>query len=262
MAGPKKQRSPIIRERHGRDEEQCPLWSPRPIRPRWYVIITQSQYHLSTNPASSSNYLAKSDYTLPALTDLVRDLSGEKADIILQGRYQALKYLISSHSSLSSPSLPNTPYPLVRICALTDPTHSIWKPLKGPVRDWPLAWADIHSINPHRDMVPADRVYIDGVVESYWMRYHAEQRWCYLADQRADEALLFNSSDSGGGCAGGSFILFLLSCRALCGVSACLWELMMVVDSSAREFRQSAVSGGRGCEGECRDEGRGTLLGG
>lgn len=53
-------------------------------------------------------------------------------------------------------------------------------------------------------MVPADRVYIDGVVESYWLRHNEGQRWCYLADQRDDEAILFRSSDSAGGMAGES----------------------------------------------------------
>ena len=36
---------------------------------------------------------------------------------------------------------------------------SVWKPLKGPVQDWPLAMCDPRSIKPETDLEPCDLVY-------------------------------------------------------------------------------------------------------
>jgi hypothetical protein len=73
---------------------------------------------------------------------------------------------------------------------------SIWKPLKGPVRDWPLAICDACSINPKRDLRVNDDVFADVVRENMMVHYNEEQRWYYLSDHMPTELLVFRQVDS------------------------------------------------------------------
>lgn len=45
-------------------------------------------------------------------------------------------------------------------------------------------------------MVTIDDVYITGVVEGYRVYHNSQQKWCYLSDQLASEAIVFKSADS------------------------------------------------------------------
>lgn len=79
--------------------------------------------------------------------------------------------------------------------------HSVWKPLKGPLNDWPLAFCDKQTV-AREDLVAIDEVYIEGTTEGYQVYHNKNQRWLYLSDQEVDEALLFkvaDTSDEGGG---------------------------------------------------------------
>jgi hypothetical protein len=72
---------------------------------------------------------------------------------------------------------------------------SVWKPLRGPVRDWPLAFCDPSSI-ALEDLHPGDLVYDDYVVENMQLHYTNDQKWYYISDQGQDEAWVFVQSDS------------------------------------------------------------------
>lgn len=74
--------------------------------------------------------------------------------------------------------------------------HSIWKPLKGPVRDWPLALCDAKTIDAANDLVVSDVVYQDHSEENYQVHYNPKQRWLYLSDQQPSEMLVFRCADS------------------------------------------------------------------
>lgn len=84
----------------------------------------------------------------------------------------------------------------------------VWKPLFGPLVDWPLAVCDAASINIDRDMVAMDHVHRLGesgegrVVENYAVHYSPDQRWHYLSKQRANELLLFRQVDTAGNAGG------------------------------------------------------------
>ncbi|CAO1597474.1 hypothetical protein XANCAGTX0491_001282 [Xanthoria calcicola] len=73
---------------------------------------------------------------------------------------------------------------------------NIWKPLRGPVRDWPLALCDARTIDPARDLVTGDVVYQDHAEENYQVCYNPRQRWLYLSDQMPHEMLVFRTADS------------------------------------------------------------------
>ena len=79
---------------------------------------------------------------------------------------------------------------------LTLPIISLWKPLRGPLYDWPLALCDASTINPRTDLEPCDQVFANHASENMQVRYREQQRWYYLEGQRDDEVLVFRQSDS------------------------------------------------------------------
>jgi len=72
---------------------------------------------------------------------------------------------------------------------------NLWRPITGPLRDWPLAVADARTVEP-TDLVPSDLVYQHRVGETYAVRYNPAHRWFYVPDMRTDEALLLKCYDS------------------------------------------------------------------
>lgn len=73
---------------------------------------------------------------------------------------------------------------------------SVWRPLAGPVKDWPLALCDAATLNYDAEIVPTDVVYEDFVAENGLMQYREAQMWFYLADQDSSEVLVFKAADS------------------------------------------------------------------
>jgi hypothetical protein len=72
---------------------------------------------------------------------------------------------------------------------------NLWRPIVGPLRDFPLAVADARSVDA-ADLVPADLVYPHRVGETYAVRYNPAHRWFYVPEMRTDEALLLKCYDS------------------------------------------------------------------
>lgn len=72
---------------------------------------------------------------------------------------------------------------------------NVWRPIRGPVLDTPLALADARSIAPH-DLVLQNLVYRDRVGETYAVAYNPAHRWFYAPRMQRDEALLIKVFDS------------------------------------------------------------------
>lgn len=72
---------------------------------------------------------------------------------------------------------------------------NVWKPLRGPVNDWPLCFCDASSVHSE-DLEVTDMVYEDYHTENISLRHNAAQRWYFLSDHRADEIIIFKQSDS------------------------------------------------------------------
>jgi len=102
------------------------------------------------------------DYTLDYIKQLVKQLVGDNANQVLSRRFQML---------------------------------NLWKPLCGPLRDWPLALCDYRSVDP-ADMVAMDEVHRTATLESHAVQYNEKQKWYHLSDMRTDEILIFKSADS------------------------------------------------------------------
>lgn len=79
--------------------------------------------------------------------------------------------------------------------------NSIWRPLFGPVRDWPLAMLDARSVNADQDLIAADVIYPHCVGESFNVFHNSCHRWFYLSDQMPEEVHVFKSFDSSSGVA-------------------------------------------------------------
>ncbi|KAF2160589.1 hypothetical protein M409DRAFT_70335 [Zasmidium cellare ATCC 36951] len=72
---------------------------------------------------------------------------------------------------------------------------NVWRPLRGPVNDWPLCFCDASSVDP-QDAEATDMVYPDYFTENLSLRYNQKQRWYYLSDHTIDEIIVFKQSDS------------------------------------------------------------------
>jgi hypothetical protein len=102
------------------------------------------------------------DHTATSAPQRVRDFFGDDAEELLRGRVQVI---------------------------------NLWRPIRGPVRDAPLAVCDASSVAAG-DLVPSDLVYRDRVGETYGVTYNPAHRWFYVPEMQPDEALLLKCFDS------------------------------------------------------------------
>ncbi len=102
------------------------------------------------------------DHTIGSGPQRVRDLLPDEADELLKGRVQVI---------------------------------NLWRPLRGPVLDSPLAMCDARSVAA-QDLVGSDLIYRDRVGETYSVTYNPAHRWFYAPEMRTDEALLLKCYDS------------------------------------------------------------------
>jgi hypothetical protein len=102
------------------------------------------------------------DHTAKSGPQRVRDFFGDEAEKLLRGRVQVI---------------------------------NLWRPIRGPLRDAPLAVCDAGSVAPG-DLVTADLVYQNRVGETYGVTYNPSHRWFYVPDMEPDEALLLKCYDS------------------------------------------------------------------
>ena len=72
---------------------------------------------------------------------------------------------------------------------------NLWRPIAGPLRDWPLAICDARSIGPH-GLRAVDLIYPQRRGEIYYLTHDPGQRWYYAPDMQPDEAWLLKNFDS------------------------------------------------------------------
>ncbi|CAM6006414.1 unnamed protein product [Sphagnum balticum] len=75
---------------------------------------------------------------------------------------------------------------------------NVWRPLKNPVYDYPLAMADPRSIDVLNDLIPTTRVNLPPLPngETYSVVYNPQHRWYYWSRMTPDEVLLLKCYDS------------------------------------------------------------------
>jgi hypothetical protein len=105
---------------------------------------------------------AHNDYTLKSGPQRVRDLLPAEAEALLKYRFAVI---------------------------------NVWRPIRGPVEEMPLAVCDARTIAPD-DLVPTDLKYPDRTGEVHSLAFNPAQRWYYFPRMRADEVILLKCYDS------------------------------------------------------------------
>lgn len=73
---------------------------------------------------------------------------------------------------------------------------SVWKPLKGPLNDWPLTFCDASTVQSNMDLEAADLLYPDLATENFQVYHRPEYKWYYLSNQTPSELIVFMQADS------------------------------------------------------------------
>ena len=73
---------------------------------------------------------------------------------------------------------------------------NVWKPLRGPLNDWPLTFCDSASVQPVKDFEAADILYPDLATENYQIHWSQSHQWHYLSDHQADELIVFRQAST------------------------------------------------------------------
>lgn len=102
------------------------------------------------------------DHTAKSGPQRVRDLIPDEAEQLLKGRVQII---------------------------------NLWRPLRGPLRDAPLAVCDARTVK-FEELVGSDLVYPNRLGETYSVKFSPEHRWFYVPEMTADEILLLKCFDS------------------------------------------------------------------
>src|SRR5208282_3321840 len=116
------------------------------------------------NGAQEPVKLAHNDYTLKSGPQRVRDLLPGQADALLKNRFAII---------------------------------NVWRPIRGPVQESPLAVCDAQSM-VQDDFVKHVLKYRDRDGEVYSVAYNPNHRWYYIPNQQKEEVLLLKCYDSDG----------------------------------------------------------------
>jgi hypothetical protein len=72
---------------------------------------------------------------------------------------------------------------------------NVWRPIRGPVQDSPLALCDARSFTDD-DLIASDLVYAHVRGETSRVAYNPHHRWYYFSDMQPDEVLFIRVHDS------------------------------------------------------------------
>lgn len=75
---------------------------------------------------------------------------------------------------------------------------NIWRSIRGPVLDTPLALCDARSVQAP-DLVDSEIVYADRTGLIYQLRHNPAHRWAYFHALQPEEAIVFKQYDSSAG---------------------------------------------------------------
>lgn len=75
---------------------------------------------------------------------------------------------------------------------------SVWRVIKGPNNDWPLALCDHQSIDFGADVLPNDVLHKDHIGENEILHKASGHAWYYLSDQIIEDLIVFRNTDSRG----------------------------------------------------------------
>jgi hypothetical protein len=106
--------------------------------------------------------VAHNDYTVKSGPQRVRDLLPDEADALLKNRFAVI---------------------------------NVWRPIRGPVQENPLAVCDAQTI-AQNDLVIHNLIYRDRTGEVYSLAYNPAHRWFYFPHMEKNEVMLLKCYDS------------------------------------------------------------------
>jgi hypothetical protein len=116
------------------------------------------------------------------------------------GRYRQGRPVLHAHTDFTEVSAVRRLRNHLQVDGLDLQRHrvmqvNLWRPIRAPLRDFPLAICDASSLGP-RQLTVVDLVYPDRRGEIYYLAYDPAQRWYYAPDMRVNEAWLIKNYDS------------------------------------------------------------------
>ena len=156
------------------------------IRARYYRSVERA-----VRDATGATRVAAFDHNLRSATVQGRDSAGVQGPV---------RYAHNDYTEASGPQRVRDLFPDEADSLLRDrfAVINVWKPLRRPVIDAPLAVCDARTIAPG-DLIATDLRYADRTGEVYSMRFNPAHRWFYFSAMRPDEALLLKCYDSASG---------------------------------------------------------------
>ncbi|KPI37285.1 uncharacterized protein AB675_1585 [Cyphellophora attinorum] len=73
---------------------------------------------------------------------------------------------------------------------------NVWRTLKGPLMDWPLAMCSAKTVDYATDLIACDLVNRTSYSENMQVHYNANHEWWYLSGQLTSELLVFRQADT------------------------------------------------------------------
>lgn len=116
--------------------------------------------------------------------------------------------------------------------------YSVWKPLKGPLNDWPLTVCDSSTVREETDLEAADLLYTDLATENFQVYHRPAYRWYYISDHRTSEIMVFKQASSLDTSLPGRFAisyLIELTANERLGVPHCSFDNPMAQGEDPRE---------------------------
>ncbi|KXT02967.1 hypothetical protein AC578_10610 [Pseudocercospora eumusae] len=75
---------------------------------------------------------------------------------------------------------------------------NVWRVLKGPNNDWPLALCDFTSVDTETEAFSMEYMMRDGPAELSYLRRSPRHRWYYVSSQETEDILVFRNTASDG----------------------------------------------------------------
>ncbi|KAL4787534.1 hypothetical protein BJX76DRAFT_354023 [Aspergillus varians] len=144
-----------------------PIFNTRHVRVMDYLVRRRHRDYPNSNGKDFVNPqpagLAHLDFSLDEAVRMLRTMYGDRVAEILQPRWQVI---------------------------------NVWRPLKGPLADWPLAVCDTQTFDAARDSLASDAVYPEWTYENVMVHYNPRQAWYYFHALEVGETMLFKYADS------------------------------------------------------------------
>ncbi|KAM4056899.1 hypothetical protein HRG_003762 [Hirsutella rhossiliensis] len=87
-------------------------------------------------------------------------------------------------------------FDILKYALTARPVNGVWRPLRGPNNDWPLAMCDFTTIDPSADVRVNDAIRRDRVDENAILHFNEKHKWYIMKDQSEDDLIVFRNADS------------------------------------------------------------------